>query len=127
MSTVNLAGAGVSNKIVSTPPGVGTVNNLIADFEAAGRSVVVLDASRIELIDLVTLFHAPTAMLAGAEVIIVDRFDQSSSPIPSAMVELVTHRTIVDVPFRNLEEIVFVVPDFKSGAVIALQDSCTAA
>lgn len=127
MAIVNLSGAGVSNVIVSTPPGVGTVNNLIADFEAAGRSVAILDATRIELVDLITLFHAPTAMLSGAEVLIVVGLDRSSSPIPSAMVELVTHRTIADVPFPNLEEIVFVVPDFKSGAVIALQDSCTIA
>lgn len=126
MTIVNLYGAGVSNVIVSTPPGVGTVNNLIADFEAAGRSVAILDATRIELVDLITLFHAPTAMLSGADVLIVDRFDQAVSPLPSAFIELVAQRTIADVPFPNLEEIVFVVPDFESPAVISLQDCCAA-
>lgn len=122
MLTEDLIGTDVPSTIVVTEPGVGTIHQLKEKVKSKKRTVVEIDAATASLVDLVTIFAVPTAMLASAEVLIVSRFEEAPEQIVSAMGTLVTNRTIAEVSFPTLQSVIFVVYEADSRNVKKLQD-----
>jgi hypothetical protein len=101
------------NVVLTTPPGIGSVSKTLAQLEAAGLSIALLEAPVMSPEYLAVLVLAGdelrTALsneIVNAEVLVFDGVDSALPETLDAVTEVMTHRTLRGVELPSVKSVV---------------------